>query len=186
MNAKFRRGFKTEAEYYAIMYREELSLSPTAPMSPLVLARHLEIPVLPLTSCECIIISDIRFLTSKNSGFSAITIILNTYRAIFFNDKNHPNRQNSDIAHELGHIILGHRTGIPLFEDGHRNFDPKIEREASWLGDTLLVPRPAALEIARIEMPVAQAARHYGVSQDLMNYRLNVTGVRRQVANSAA
>ena len=54
--------------------------------------------------------------------------------------------------------------------------DPAIEEEANWLGPALLVSEEAANHVARMGLPLAKASDVYGVSEDLMRMRLNVTG----------
>jgi hypothetical protein len=47
----------------------------------------------------------------------------------------------------------------------------------------LLVSDEAALHIVRSEMPTADAAKLYGVSEQLVRMRVNVTGARRRVSS---
>ncbi len=53
------------------------------------------------------------------------------------------------LMHELSHIMLGHELATASrTADGHflnGNYDEAQEREADWLGGTLLLPRPALL-----------------------------------------
>ena len=46
--------------------------------------------------------------------------------------------------------------------------DAVQEEEAKWLGPSLLVPNEAALYILESNMPLADAAQFYGVSQMLV------------------
>ena len=52
---------------------------------------------------------------------------------------------------------------------------------AKWLGPTLLVSEDAAPHIAKQKVPLAVAAKAYGVSEQLMSFRLNVTGASKRV-----
>jgi hypothetical protein len=55
-------------------------------------------------------------------------------------------------------------------------FNARDEEEAHWLGPTLLVPGPAAHAIARKRVSIEMAAAQYGVSEELMRMRLNMSG----------
>lgn len=180
---KLRRGFKTEAEEYAREFRDELGLEYHAPLCPWTLADHLAIPVLPLSEFASEISKAVRyFMGTGNSYFSAVTIFNGHKRLIIHNDAHHPRRQSSNIAHELSHGILGHPPTPPLNEYGCRNFNKNIEDEATWLGSTLLIPRDVALYIVECGMPIDLAKVEYGVSSELITWRINITGVTTQIA----
>ena len=180
-----RRGFKTEADTLAKELRTELGLSPAAPLSPWKLADYLSIPLFPLSELRSFIPKDVSYLmNSGSSQFSAATIFFGTRRRIIFNDAHHTRRQASDIAHELAHGLLGHPPGPPLSDEGCRNFDPRLEAEANWLGPALLISKEAALEILRKGLSLEAAARTYGVSQQVVQMRLNVTGAKKNLGPS--
>lgn len=179
---KLRRGFKAEAEAYALEFRQELDIEAHMPLCPWTLADHLAIPILSLDHLRDIVPEQVRYL--KNEGresFSAVTILDGIKRIIVHNNSHHPNRQSSNISHELAHGILGHPATPPLNEHGNRHYDREIENEADWLGATLLVPRPAALHIISNKMNKEQACSFYGVSSALLDWRINSTGVKTQL-----
>ena len=60
-----------------------------------------------------------------------------------------------------------------------RSYDEQQEDEAAWLAGCLLLPRPALVVIARSK--VNDAAARYEVSAQLLRYRMNATGVTRQM-----
>lgn len=178
-----RRGFKREAEEYASDFRTELGLAPYDPLCPFDLAAHLMIPVVSLSSLEDLEEKHKEHLANKDSKcFSAVTVFNGRKRLIVHNDYHHPRRQRANVAHELAHGILGHPSSPPLNDLGCRNFNKEIEDEANWLGPTLLVPRPAALHIVDTKMETEAAVESYGVSRSLLTYRINATGVKKQLA----
>jgi hypothetical protein len=59
------------------------------------------------------------------------------------------------------------------------------EREAEWLGGLILVPDDAAVSIARRRLTLDAAAGEYGVSQDMVKFRLQVTAAKKRVARAA-
>lgn len=187
MSSHLRRGFKSEADWYARDMRSELGLEPEAPLCPWRLAEHLAIPVQTLGELLTFERSAVKHLRSKGSeSFSAFTLIDCGFRTIVHNDSHAPGRQASNIAHELAHALLLH-PALPVFsEGGCRTFNPRMEAEASWLGPALLVSKEAALKIAWRDTPVDNAAEEFGVSPRLMSMRLDATGARKIVARSRA
>lgn len=183
---KLRRGFKKEAEEYAEEFRTELGLLPTDPLDPKKLAALLEIPVLELSTHPTIPDHIKEYFANEGSDkFSAATLIDGTYKEILHNDYHHPNRQNSSIMHEISHIILGHPPKPPLIEDSCRNFDPTLENEANNLGFTLLVPKKSALNAIENFASKQLAADFYGVSLELLQYRIRISDAIRWAKNRA-
>ncbi len=176
-----RRGFKTEANAYACELRAEMNLAPYDPLCPWMLAQHLEIELLPLTSLGEIP-EAVRCLTGvEKENFSAVTVFRGYRRNVVYNDAHHPHRQASNIAHELSHGILGHRPAPALNEHGCRYYDKTNEDEANWLGPALLISEEAALHIVRTGMPIQEAIQTYRVSENVITMRLNVTGAHRRI-----
>jgi Zn-dependent peptidase ImmA (M78 family) len=103
---------------------------------------------------------------------------------VIYNPRHSDGRQASDIAHELAHIILGHTPGkIVLSQDGAmvmRSYDPQQEEEANWLGWTILLPREALAAAVRVGLSTSGIAQRYGVSEQLVEYRIRMTGANRQ------
>lgn len=180
MKQQLRRGFKSEADAYAREYRKELSLRFHDPLCPWRLAQHLEIPVDPLSAYKCEIPKDVAYFMEKaRESFSAVTLVDGYRKRIIHNDSHPPLRQASNIAHELGHGILGHRP-LPIFDEyGCRHFDVEQEDEANWLGPALLISKEAAFHIAKNEMTVVEASRVYQVSEQVITMRLNMSGARK-------
>lgn len=179
MAIRHRRGFVKESEEYALEFREELNLSKNDPLCPRALAKLLAIPVTALSQHPAIN-DQIKnhFLTVAPDVFSATTIPNGTSREILHNDGHHPKRQNSNIAHEIAHVLLGHPPKPPMMENGCRNFDKVLEREAHDLGFTLLIPKYAALYAIENFFNLSLAGDYYGVSEKLLEYRIRKTDVR--------
>jgi hypothetical protein len=173
-----RRGFKTEAEWFARELRRDLRVQPHAPISPWALADRLSIPVVPLSQLRPHAPQAIAFLMTRGrDSFSAVTIFVGNYgksRVICHNDGNARTRQAADIAHELSHAILGH-SPRQMFLD-----DPVAEDEAKWMGPTLLVPNEAARHVVWRGQSIEESALEFGVSVDLMRMRLNVSGALKR------
>ena len=179
MATKYRRGFKTEAEDYAKDLRKELGLASYKPLSPWKLSEHLSIPVNPLSLYKDQISDAVIYCTEKDQkSFSAMTIFNSYRRLIIHNDSHSLKRQAANLAHELSHAILGH-IPMPVFDEyGHRYFNHQEEDEANWLGPVLLIPKDAAFHIAKTGMSTEEASQAYGVSEDIIKMRINLSGVK--------
>jgi Zn-dependent peptidase ImmA (M78 family) len=184
---KHRRGFKAEAERISEEIRGELQLSPKMALDVFNLSGHLAIPVLGLRNVsngsEGIDFYGYFSVTDPDT-FSAITIFRGYQRFIIHNDSHHPNRQSSNIAHELSHCLLEHCPTPLRGNDGQRNWDAEMEGEATWLGASLLVPRAGALSLLRAGSRVDQIATHYAVSTALCEWRIRESGIRTQLQRS--
>lgn len=191
----FERGFKAWAERTAIAVRRDLGLSAKEPLDPRRLAEHLGIrvinPLADLPGIEPSILTQL--LETDPWGWSAATLQVGDQAVVIFNPRKSTGRQASDLVHELAHVMLGHEPATLVFsEDGQlatRTFDQKQEDEANWLGWSLLLPREALVVARRHRMLNAQIAEMYGVTETLVGYRLQMTGVdvqlRRRFARGA-
>lgn len=184
MAHKFKYGFKAEAERYAEEFRGELNLEPHAPLCPRKLADHLEVPIFGIKTNSCLPPEIPNYwATHPDDPFSGLIISDGSYKEIHHNDFSHPRRQNSDLAHELAHIILGHDMDVPIKENGERAYDRNIEEEAKWFGATLLLPKKATVFIVINSYSRQQIEDEYQVSWQLYRYRVGVTDAVRASKN---
>jgi Zn-dependent peptidase ImmA (M78 family) len=63
---------------------------------------------------------------------------------------------------------------------GMRSFDAKQEDEANWLGWTILLPRSALMHCTQLGLSTSQIALNYDVSEQLVRYRVGITGIHRE------
>jgi hypothetical protein len=191
MMATLERGFKAWAERTASAIRVELGIPSTAPLDPRRLAQHLGVALLRPDQIAGLP-SDIsaQLLERDPWGWSAATLELEDRTTIIFNPRKSQGRQASDIVHELAHLILGHEPAKVVFsQDGQlatRTFDQKQEDEANWLAWALLLPREALVSARQSRMLAAQIASAYGVTETLVNFRLQMTGINAQLRRKTA
>ena len=177
-----RRGFKTEAKWIARQARNDLGLSLTDPLDPWKLAELLEIPVIRLSEFQESAAGAYRYFSEAGqSVFSAVTVFDGNRRLIVHNDSHSPGRQTSNVCHELAHGLLLHTPTPALDDSGCRYWSQEIEEEANWLSGVLLVPDEAAIAIVKREIDLTRAAQFYGVSVQMMTFRINVSGARKRV-----
>ena len=182
-----RRGFKAEAASLAKEVRRELGLTPFAPLDPFGLAQHLEIPVLALSELETTIGGADFFLTEDPDSFSAVTVFDGSRRMIAYNDSHSKARQNSDLSHELSHGLLLHEPAPALdLARGCRILNSATEEEADWLAGELLVTKEMALAVARGKFAKHEAQLRFGVSPQMLRWRMNMTGANKIVQRARA
>jgi hypothetical protein len=168
--------------------RAELGLEVDDRLDPRALATEYGIPVVPITdlTAEGAIAASVRQLTVVDRGsFSAGTVLVATTRLLVFNPVHSDGRLANSVTHELAHVLLEHRPGPAIGPGGCRVWDQNMEDEADLLAATLLVPRDAALSCARVGLPHAVGATRFGVSSDLMRWRTDHTGARKQAQAAA-
>ena len=182
-----RRGFKSEAAALAKEVRAELGLSPFDGLDPRQLARHLDIPVVPLSNLSASLPGAPYFLSVEREAFSALTVFDGYRRMIVHNDSHSEVRQHSNLAHELAHPLLLHEPRPALDNlTGCRDWNDTHEQEADWLGAELLVTSQMALAVARGRFTRQQAQQRLGVSGDMLRWRLNQTGAEKRVKRERA
>ena len=180
-----RRGFKTWCETTAIRYRTALGLKPQDLLNPEDLASHLGIIVWRPEDVPGLSKGSLRRLTNHDSdSWSAVTIRIGDTSLTIVNSAHVPTRQRSSLSHELAHLILDHEPGrIDLSREGHlllSSFGREQEEEADWLSGTLLVPRAGLVAVYRSTQDSRVLANHFGISIDMLNWRLRMTGVATQ------
>ena len=180
-----RRGFKSWCENSAIQIRRELGLAAADPLDPFLLANHLGIPIWTPEQIPGLEEKHTnRLLREDPDSWSAVTVSAGTKDVIIINSAHSAARQASDAMHELSHIIIGHEPArVDFTEDGLlmlANYNRDQEEEAKWLSGCLLVPREALFAIRKQRMDLKTAAAEYGISQSMLQFRINVSGVDQQ------
>ncbi len=182
----FRRGFKTWAEETALRVRHKLGVSAIAPLDLYRLADLLSVPVLsPDEVPELPEGTSQRLRNEYSDNWSAITVANGRHHLIVINTGHAPRRRNSDLAHELSHLILGHEPSMmflsPASGTALRTHNNEQEDEASWLAGCLLLPRDALLSIRKRRLADGDACQEYSVSPAMLRFRLNASGVDIQL-----
>ena len=177
-----RRGFKSEAERIARGVRSDMGLNAAKSVAPEDLASLLGIEI--RAGDELVQRERFRELEHiQPDSFSACTLRPSPERVVIvYNPLSAKSRIRSNLAHELAHILLDHELSR-LERLGDVTFfscDATQEEEAGWLSGCLLLPRALLLAETRRGTSAKEIARKCGVSEQMAQYRLNVTGVLRQ------
>jgi len=172
-----RRGFKAEAERRAEEARKGMGLGLGDPLDALGLANHVGAEVRPAD--ELTTLAKLEALEELQPGaFSACTFTLGSRQVIVYNPLASPGRRQSDISHEVAHILLGHSVKQVMQVGGLSFFtcDPDEEQEANWLAGCLLLPRQLLYSAVKRGLDGPTIAERYGVSEQMAAYRLRTTG----------
>ena len=162
-----------------------MGLSPGDSMNAPELARHVGCVV--HAADELVDIAKLKQLKQlQDDAFFACTFKLPSGHAIVFNPLMPETRRNSDIAHEVSHIVLDHRLSRleRLGDVAFLSCDKQQEEEAAWLSGCLLLPRFALVHDLTKGMQSKTIAETRALSKSMVDYRRRVTGVERQLSAS--
>lgn len=189
----FERGYKTWCEKYAAACRKAANLAAHDPLDMRVVAEQLKVRVWTPNDVPGLSHQAVEILL-RNDGvtpscWSALTLIVGSKTLIILNSSHSPARQQSDLAHELAHMIRGHTAEeVSVSEDGLmllKSYEKQFEEEADWLAGCLLLPRDALVHIKRSGISEQVALAAYGVSQRMLSYRMARTAVDKQPLRAA-
>lgn len=176
-----KRGFKAQAERKSLEIRSNLSIEKHGYLSAQALADYIGIKVIGPEQISGIDSHDVTTLKRSDSPWSAI--VLGTTPPLIIHNGNHSSaRQESNLMHELSHIICGHPfTETDLFPASLiREYPEEFEEEAKYMGGCLQIPREALVWAKTKRMSKEAIASHFHASKQMVTYRINVTGINRQ------
>lgn len=180
-----KRGFKKWAETKAVEFRKELKKQNYEKLTAEELAYHLKVLLIKPNEIPGLAEKDKSILLNYDH-WSAITIknYLDEH-VVIYNPTHSKKRQESDLMHELAHIICEHKMEKIIIREGFpfplRDYNTVQEDEAIWLGGCLQIPREALVKCIYKGMNKAELAQHFGASREMLQYRMNVTGVQHQI-----
>ena len=175
------RGFKAMAERESARLRSEMGLRPDAPLDVREFAGHLQVKVV----CAGELIDRARLEELERIqafSFSAATFKISDRDYIVTSPLRSDERRNSDIAHELAHLVLKHELSEVREVDGvpFRTCRPDEEEQATAFGGTIMLPRPLLLAAASRGQGPAEIAAANEVTLEMARFRYNTTGVAKQ------
>lgn len=164
-----------------------MAILPFAPLDPWKLAANQGIRVWTPTEVAGLSAEHLQVLLRKDdqpSCWSAVTVVVESKILVILNSTHPRGRQANDLTHELAHRILKHKPQeMDVTADGImmlKSYDKVQEDEADWLSSCLLLPRDALVSIKNRRLNADHAAVEYGVSKKMLNYRLAMSGVKKQ------
>jgi Zn-dependent peptidase ImmA (M78 family) len=180
---KFKHGFKKKAEDLGLKIREEMGLSIFSPLDAFALAKHKNIPVFTFDE----ILFDLeaeRTLLNNHPSFSALyTITRDGEKIILYKNTDSSARQQSNIMHEIAHILLEHSIPENLLNLASKfglTYNNELqENEAKFLGGCLQLTKPSLFASLKKSMTHLEIAEKYFASVEMVNYRINISGVQK-------
>lgn len=175
---------KSEMETMANNLRAELEVAKTDPLDALSI-RVFGVDVLVPTDIEDLSQQCLAHLIGPGKNeWSAMSVPLdtqNTRWAVLRNDGHQIERQRVTYLEECWHILLGHKlTRIAKVADSYgRTYDSNEEHDAYYLASATLLPKSAIITAVEAKIPVKRIAEQYGVSTDLVEYRIKRLGLWR-------
>ena len=152
------------------------------------LAAHMRVPVKTPEMIPGLTPEDLKQINGP-LGFSAVCIKTPQSHLIIHNSSHGVPRQESDIAHELSHIICKHQPDKIVQVGGGgglrlRTFNPEQEEEAIYLGGCLQLPRAALINCLFGRKTRDMIAETFHASPHMVNFRINLTGAERVVSRA--
>lgn len=186
-----RRGFKTQAEKIAVEARALVGLPESAPLPARTLAKAMSVVVMGPREIPGIpepLATQMLFDFAKN--WSGVTIPVEGQTLIIHNTTHLPARQESDVMHELAHLLCGHKPArveppgkLPW---ASRSYDAEQEEQAAWLGACLQIPRTALVASILRKLDNHAIATQFGASPEMVRFRRNMSGVDVELARRAS
>jgi Zn-dependent peptidase ImmA (M78 family) len=172
--------FRQRCEYEAVNWRRKLGLYAYDPLPANRLAAYLDILLLPPGAIPDFDAAVIMALSATgDSGWSAVTIPVPDHSpVIIYNPCHAAARHEANIMHELAHLLLGHKpisiqTDLSILRQSYR---PDDEEQAAFLGGCLQITRIGLDWAIGKGMRREEIAHHFGASEEMVQYRLNMTG----------
>ncbi len=174
------RNMKDWCENEGIRWRKALKMYAYDPLPARLLAQHLKIRVISPMETPEIDESTLQCLLIEDAGWSALTLPLGEGKhLIIYNPTHAATRYESNVMHELAHLLLGHQpirfhqlSGGLLV----REYRVTDEEAAKYLDGCLQIPARGLDWAFQRGMTQEEIAEHFGASLQMVRYRCNMTG----------
>jgi Zn-dependent peptidase ImmA (M78 family) len=171
-----------EYERIAMMIRRFAGARRDRPINPFELAKHVKLRVVELDQIKGLSDETRRQLLKSDRGsWSAGTtkVLPNGWRLVILNPTHGKERIAATLMEEICHIWLGHRPGkLHYMEESglrSRDYNESDETAAYSVGAAVLLPYSVLRMAVENGIPVEEIAKRYGVSRDLVEFRIKVT-----------
>jgi len=150
------------------------------PIDPFALAKFAKIRVVEASKFREHSPLAVAELTGRSCpNWSAVTLALpDGWQLSILNPKHTPERKRATLMEEICHIILGHEPTRISTDGNHvafRDYNPINEQTAYGVGAAVLVPYEALRAQLQAGKSPKLIARRYGVSIELVLYRIKIT-----------
>lgn len=156
--------------------RSILGFKAFEPLPAEVLAKHFDAKIFTPEAMPNAEPEQVKLLCDPDSNWSAGIIHKNPLY-IIHNSRHALVRQQSNLMHEFGHIVLKHKMVARDSKTGLFQRRKQDEDEATYLGGCLQIPRRGLLWAVQKKMTLSQIALHFNASEEMVKFRSNVNGV---------
>ena len=180
------RGFMAEAERISEKYRIDLGVSKFDPLDAFELAEFLNVDIFTVDEIYehqpdhpnyCRLSDPDKFCAMWTPNAHGQPVIIH-------NDRHSPFRQQSNLMHELAHIIRKHtvpeESAVLCARLGLHYFNAVHEQEAKYLGGCLQITRPGLQWGIKNLGTIENISEYFCASVDMVKYRMGITGVSKQ------
>jgi Zn-dependent peptidase ImmA (M78 family) len=147
------------------------------------LAKHKKIPVFIFEEILCDLETEKNLLNNHPSFSALYTINRDGQKIILYKNTDSSARQQSNIMHEIAHILLEHSIPKDLINLANQfglTYNNLLqENEAKFLGGCLQLTIPSLFASLKNNMTHLEIAEKYFASIEMVNYRINISGVQR-------
>lgn len=198
MSHTFPRGFKANAEKQSLAIRQRFKLGDHQACQARWATKLHDVSVTPVGSLIEVFRQELQdrfpnhvlctkrlaWVADPNCEFFAIAVKIRELKMIFYNESRSAARQESDIMHELSHLLCDHKGDVLELSSGIslRSHNEAHEQEAGWLGAALQVPEAGLLHHVRAGRTSEEIAALYGASLQMVTYRRGILGIDKRIA----
>lgn len=181
-----RYGFKAQAERISAQYRSELGLTLTDPFPAKCFLERQGVLVWTPRDVPGVEPKSINQLVAVDpDSWSGLTVQEAGGTVVIVNPTHPEGRRANTLMHEWAHLHLRHSPkrvditldGVLLVSD----YEKADEEEADWLAGAMLVPRDGLLSLMKAGLAVQQIAQTFAVSSELTEWRVRMTGIKKQL-----
>ncbi len=149
-------------------------------LNPFDLARYANLLVVPFEQLEALMPEEsLMHLLGEGketwSGGACSQTLPSGEKLIVLNPTHHINRQHATLMEEISHVFLGHTPSRLVVGNKTRDYHAEIEEEAYGVGAAALVPFSALRRMIKQGKTSREIARHFVVSQLLVEFRMKIT-----------
>lgn len=155
-------------------------------LNPFKLARYAKLMVVSFEELKGLSPETVEHLLGEGknawSGGAASQPLPNGWRLIILNPTHSAKRHKATLMEEISHVFLGHQASRLEVQNVNsagktiaRDYNEAIEEEAYSVGASALVPYAGLRKLIAEGKTSPDIAQHFGVSRELVEFRMKVT-----------
>ncbi len=170
-------------ENEAARIRRRHGFSYAEPINPFAFADSLGLKVIEPTDIPEISEQDLARLDTIGADWSGLSFSLSDNRIIVILNSSHEQpRKRITLMEEICHFLYHHKPKVKVHLIGPErinflDFTRQDEKDAYWIAAAILVPYKALKSLIIKRKTCQEIAAHFEVSQELIRFRINVTGL---------